>query len=53
MFLPGQLQVAFSVAKPVDGNIGPASAVYALVHRDVVSNIGNAYSPITGQYSVS
>ncbi|XP_042258009.1 complement C1q-like protein 4 [Thunnus maccoyii] len=47
----GQPRVAFSVALPVDGTLGPVTTLYSLVYHHVVSNIGNAYSPITGYFT--
>ncbi|CAK6975536.1 collagen alpha-1(X) chain-like [Scomber scombrus] len=47
----GQPRVAFSAALPLHGTIGPTSALYPLVYQHIVSNIGNAYSTITGYFT--
>ncbi|KAF7654663.1 hypothetical protein LDENG_00066260 [Lucifuga dentata] len=44
-------RVAFSAALPVDGTLGPFNAPYHLVYRHVLSNVGNAYSPISGYFT--
>ncbi|CAK6975538.1 collagen alpha-1(X) chain-like [Scomber scombrus] len=47
----GQPRVAFSATLPVNGTIGPMTSVYPLVYHNVVLNIGNAYSPVTGYFT--
>uniref|UniRef100_A0A673C8H7 C1q domain-containing protein n=1 Tax=Sphaeramia orbicularis TaxID=375764 RepID=A0A673C8H7_9TELE len=43
--------VAFSAARPVmNGNVAAGQADLPLVYAHVVSNIGNAYNPITGYF---
>uniref|UniRef100_A0A8D3DWF0 C1q domain-containing protein n=1 Tax=Scophthalmus maximus TaxID=52904 RepID=A0A8D3DWF0_SCOMX len=49
--LQGKPQVAFSVALPVDGTIGPANVLHPLVNRQVLSNIGGHYSRVTGYFT--
>ncbi|XP_034005966.1 cerebellin 11 isoform X1 [Trematomus bernacchii] len=49
----GRPRVAFSAALPVDGTIGPLNVLYTLVYKRVLSNIGERYSPVSGQYSMS
>ncbi|XP_038587071.1 complement C1q-like protein 2 [Micropterus salmoides] len=44
-------RVAFSVALPIDGTVGPVDVLYSLVYRHVLSNIGGHYSPHTGYFT--
>ncbi|CAK6975535.1 collagen alpha-1(X) chain-like [Scomber scombrus] len=47
-----QTPVAFSVANPVvDGTINAGNSLHSMVYHNVVSNIGNAYSSITGYFT--
>ncbi|TDG99620.1 hypothetical protein EPR50_G00195780 [Perca flavescens] len=48
----GHHQVAFSATLGgTDGTIGPVNILYALVYRNVLSNIGGHYSPVTGYFT--
>lgn len=42
-------QVIFSAAAGGTGVIGPINADITLIYRTVITNIGSAYSPITGK----
>ncbi|KAK5598471.1 hypothetical protein CRENBAI_010270 [Crenichthys baileyi] len=44
-------QVAFSAAMPTDGTIGPVNVLYPLVYKQVLSNVGGHYSPVTGYFT--
>ncbi|KAG7495894.1 complement C1q 2 [Solea senegalensis] len=48
----GQSKVAFSVAQPLDGTIGPVNVLHPLVYKHVLSNVGGHYNQHTGQYSL-
>lgn len=45
-------KVAFSASLGLDGYYGPYNTDIVLVYTQVLTNIGSAYSPITGQYLV-
>ncbi|XP_059210669.1 complement C1q-like protein 2 [Centropristis striata] len=47
----GQPRVAFSVALPVSGTIGPVNILYSLVYKTILYNTGGHYSPITGYFT--
>ncbi|XP_036450693.1 uncharacterized protein LOC118824556 [Colossoma macropomum] len=44
-------KVAFSFASGLNGYLGPFNVVTILVFRKEITNIGNAYSPITGVFT--
>ncbi|XP_038135023.1 multimerin-2-like [Cyprinodon tularosa] len=46
-----QHHVAFFVAQPVSGTIGQVNVLYPLVYKQVLSNIGGHYSPVTGYFT--
>ena len=41
-------KVAFTAGLGLNGKLGPFNFQYSLVYRRVMTNIGNAYSPSTG-----
>ncbi|XP_054483460.1 complement C1q-like protein 2 [Anoplopoma fimbria] len=43
--------VVFSVANGGNGAVGPFDAHTTLIYRTVMTNIGNAYSPVTGIFA--
>uniref|UniRef100_A0A8C9X0W1 C1q domain-containing protein n=1 Tax=Sander lucioperca TaxID=283035 RepID=A0A8C9X0W1_SANLU len=47
----GHHRVAFSATLGEEGTIGPVNILYALVYRNVLSNIGGHYSPVTGYFT--
>ncbi|XP_032355229.1 complement C1q-like protein 2 [Etheostoma spectabile] len=47
----GHHRVAFSATLGNDGIIGPVNIDYSLVYRNVLSNIGGHYNPVTGFFT--
>ena len=45
-------KMAFSFASGLNGNLGPLSSDTILVFRKEITNIGNAFSKITGNCTV-